>query len=93
MKVGDEVYCIKTYISEGKYVHLKNKFYTIQDIDDILPDAQRIWIVSEPDSTPHGYLGYIVTGKLYSNFHYFNEHFATLKELRNLKLQKLNGKY
>lgn len=91
MKAGDKVYCIKSYY-DGQYVFIKNKFYIVEDIDDILPDAQRIWIYSETNTTPHGYLGFITHGKLYSNYQYFNEYFATLKELRQLKLQKLNEK-
>lgn len=94
MKIGDKVYCIKTYIDQNRrYVHLKNNFYTIYNIDNILTNTERVWINSEPNTTSNGYLGYIKIGKLYSNFHYFKDHFITIKELRKQKLKKIQKKF
>lgn len=92
MKAGDKVYCIKSYKdNNGICTHLKNNFYIIENIDVDGVSNKRIWIISEKLTTPHGYLGYLISGELYSGFHYFNEHFITEKELRKQKLEKIIG--
>lgn len=92
MKEGGKVYCIKSYKdNNGKYTHLKNSIYTINNIDVDSVANKRIWIISEPLTTPHGYIGYIISGELYGGFHYFTEHFLTIKELRKQKLKKIIG--
>ena len=94
MKIGDKVYCIKSYKNNnGLCPHLKNNFYIIKDIDFDGALNKRIWIFSETSTTPNGYLGYLMSGELYSGFHYFNEHFVPEKELRKKKLEKIKSSW
>lgn len=90
MKEGDFAYCKKEYINEGKIVFKKNKPYLIFLIDDT--DDIEIWLYCEEYTMPHGYCGFIKNGELYNDFDYFDNYFYTEKELRRIKLEKLNGK-
>lgn len=93
MKEGDFAYCKKEYINEGKTVFKKNKSYYIFLIEtDLDSDSPAIWLHCEKNSMPHDYCGFINKGSLYNDFDYFDNYFYTEKELRRIKLEKLNGK-
>ena len=81
MKVGDRVLCIsdsypKGFVGEQK-CHIESKYYTIDDLSDIY-----VYVNSEKDSTWNGYYGY--------SYEDFVKYFITVKELRKLKLDKIN---
>ena len=87
MKAGDNVICIKDVFDNYSKINkfIKNKKYKIKYIEDTLENNGTInsfYITNERNST--------------SGFHgreIFDKYFITEKELRNLKLQKINGKY
>jgi hypothetical protein len=87
MKDGDRLYCIKTNFTNGNDVHIRNRFYTIMLIDKTIT-----WVHCEPETMPHGYCGYMTDDKdeLYNDFKYLSKYFADIKEMRKMKLKKLN---
>ena len=78
MKKGDKVYCIKNnvIIQNGKLNHIKNKIYTIIDIE------------KDKGNTYCTINGEIRSTTFYNNT--FNSYFVSLKKIRKQKLEKLN---
>ena len=75
MKVGDKLYCKRTYIND--YVHIwvtKNKNYTV-----ILDKHQALCIIDDEGDENSVMLN-----------EYFNDHFCSEKQLRKMKLEKLS---
>jgi hypothetical protein len=87
MKVGDKILCIKN----REKINLKNNTYTIQKIDI---DKNQISISVETNQY-HICCHYIYqpSSKMNKKYYYiFEDYFATKKEIRKQKIQKLNEK-
>jgi hypothetical protein len=85
MKVGDEVYCIKS----RNNLNLKNNTYHILKIDNNKNDI----LISVEHNQIHincHYLYHNTSTLSKKNFYCFEEYFISESELRKLKLKKLN---
>jgi hypothetical protein len=97
MKIGDKVYCIKDNSYNG-YCHKKNHTYVIESFLDIsgkgkyisIPTEhiKSVYITAEPNTTPKDVLGYSIN-PMYTHDK-FEEYFIDVKEVRKLKLKKIN---
>lgn len=104
MKVGDKVYCKKSFVYDISYnrfnnysyttelsktTHIKGKWYTIYHIGET-----EIYVYSEKDSKSN-LLGYMNFGKERHDgkYHpdYFYDYFYTKQEVRKIKLKTLKN--
>ena len=90
MKPGDKILCIKDLIRKNdkhKYiVVLKNKKYTILNINlDLNKDDNFIITTSE-----NGLKNWSLTKNTFSDYFKFSDYFITEKQIRKLKIEKLN---
>lgn len=100
MKIGDKVYCIKTNFYGKRECHKKNRTYIIESFLDSksqdsyinipIEDIKSIFITAEPNTTPKDVLGYSIN-PIYIHDK-FEEYFIDVKEVRKLKIKKINEK-
>ena len=89
ISVNDSLYCIKSHIINGHYIHRMGKVYKVVHIREI--SEIDVYMSSEfTKSTPNGYYGYTLKGQLISEFKYLDEFFTDdIRIIRTMKLEKL----
>lgn len=95
MHDGEFLYCIKDVYCDEKICHKKNNLYEICGIRNFFCDGEYLFLYSEPDTTPNGYLGFFVKGNIDTSYNWsiLSDHFVdSVKYFRSLKLKKLNEK-
>lgn len=89
MKVGDKIYCKRgLYNSYGKLFFKKDNWYTIGEVRSSIFDTFDIVVLSERNDSV---LFYTTTTNNNNEYKYWN-YFYSMKELRKLKLKKINEK-
>lgn len=99
MKRGDKVYCIKDvknyHNNKNVKSHKKGKIYFAYSDSDIHNNGEYVYITSEPNTTNHGFLGFIIIK--HDDNGYYNEwdelykHFADNQTIRKMKLEKIEN--
>lgn len=87
MKVGDNLYCIKDYISVGKIVNTKGQIYKIIDIRDFYYISVNTNYKNDSLCDSNNF----IIGNNTPEYNLY-EFFIDLKESRKLKLEKINEK-
>ena len=93
MKNGDNVYCIKSIGTKHKYIFEKGRIYTIRNMYE---DSNRIYVQHIGIDGKQYVSAFCINDDpifLHSNigWHIFSKYFITEKEIRRLKIKKLNG--
>jgi hypothetical protein len=90
MKKGDIVYCIKDVYHDGKKIHTSGKYYPLNSSFTTYDNGQYVYISSYVITQ----LGFFVDGdkNYFSNWNNFSDYFITEKQVRLLKLKKINEK-
>lgn len=88
LKIGDNVYCIKSIVHDNILYYSKNKTYKISDAkSDINNKYQLINILNE---LKEGYSWEFNILCQELNVYRFSDHFITQQQYRKLKLQKIH---